>query len=178
MGIRPRKSALHHSNDSAKHAQTTLSSLRQDTDLWYRICVLLNDLSTVWDDPLAERCLSKTTHELYISAPYFSEFDAVKVLTTQIQNTVEVATTEDQWASGFQETPLSSSEMTTLEEAIHDRWARFVAMRRASGNSRPAGPHHMLPIYMSVLGIKKEELKDGRFLSRLWRYGPGDLKSQ
>ena len=178
MGIRIRKSAVHHSNDSAKHAQTTLSSLRQDTDLWYRICVLVRDLDTFWFDPVAERCLSKTTHELHISAPYFSESDALKVLTTQIQNTGGVVTTEKQWASGSQETPLPSSEITTLEDAIHDRWAIFGERRRASGISRPCQPYHMVPIFMSVLGINEDELKDERFLRRLTRYGPGKRKSQ
>ena len=178
MGIRIRKSAVHHSNDSAKNAQTTLSSLRQDTDLWYRICVLLNDLSTSWSDPSAERRVSKTTHKLYIGAPYFSESDAVKMLTTRIGNTAGVATREEQQTSGFQETPLPSSEIVTLEDALHTRLAKFLDKRRARGDLRPCGPHNMAPMYMSLLGVTKEELKDKRFLRRLWRCGPGDLKSQ
>ena len=178
MGIRTRKSALHHSNDNAKHAQTTLSSLRQDTDLWYRVCVLLNDLSTYRVDPSAERRLLKTTHELFISAPYFSESDAVKVRTTPIQTTIKVATTEEQWASGSQETPFSSSKMTTLEEAVHNRLAKVFEQHRASGDSRPCVPYDIVPVYMSFLGINKEELRDERFLRRLRRRGPGDLKSQ
>ena len=178
MGIRFRKSALHNSNTSAKHAETTLSSLRQDTDLWYRICVLLHDLCTYCDDPSALRRLDLTTDKLFICAPYFSESDAVKLLTTRIQNTVEVATTEEQWARGSQKSPLSSSEMTTVEEAIKKQWTGFFDNRRASGKSRSCPWYYMVPIYMSVLGITREELKDSRFLRRVWRHGPGDLKSQ
>ena len=176
MAKRTRKSAIHHSDNIAKQAETTLSTLRQDTDLWYRVRVLLNDLSTIGSDPSAERRLSLTAHELYISAPYFSESEAVKVRTIQIQNTVEAATTEEQSATGSQETPPSSVEMITLEEAIYKRLANFFDKRRASGDSRPCGPHDMVPVYMSVFCIGKDELKDERFLSRLRRSGLGDLK--
>ena len=178
MEIRIRKSAVHHSNNSAKHAQTTLSSLREDTGLW-RICVLLNDLRKYWDDPSAVRRLLSTTHKLYIGAPYFSESDAVKILTTRIQNTVEVATTEGPWTSGSQKSllsssdsqksPLSSSDMTTVEEAINKEKTHFFDKRRARGNSRPSDAYRMVPINMSVLGINKEELQDKHFLRRLWR---------
>ena len=175
MGIRNRKSAVHDSDNSAKHVQTRLSSLRGDTDLWYRICILLNDLRTYWDDPSAVRRLLSTTHKLFIGAPYFSESDAVKMLTTRIQNTAEVATTEGQWTSGSQESLLSSSEMTTVEEAINKEKANFFDKREASGKSRNCEAYRLVPINMSVLGITKEELQDER---RFWRYGPGDLKSQ
>ena len=100
------------------------------------------------------------------------------MLTTQIQNTVEVARTKEQWASGSQKSALSSSEMTTVEEAINEQLANFFDKRIASGNSRPCRAYNIVPIYMSVLNIDREELKDWRFLKRVWRHGPGDLKSQ
>ena len=173
-----RKSAVHHTDNTPQHAETSLSILRQDTDLWYRICVLLHDLSTIYKDPSAEMRLSFTEHELYISAPYFSESDAAKVRTTKIQNTVEAAATEGQSAYSSQETLLSSCKKITVEEAIHNRLANFFDKRRASGDSRPCGPHDMVPIYLNVFGIGKHELRNERFLSRLRRSGPGDLKSQ
>lgn len=178
MANKSRKSAVRHSNNTSKHAETSLSILRQDTDLWYRICVLLHDFSTIYRDPSAEMRLSFTEHELYLSAPYFSESDAAKVRTTRIPNTVEAAAKDEQSAYGSYETPPSASKMITVEEAIHNQLDNFFAKRRARGDSRPCGPHDMATVYMSVFGIRKEELKDERFLSRLRRSGPGYLKSQ
>ncbi|KAM0802260.1 hypothetical protein BDR22DRAFT_843951 [Usnea florida] len=93
-------------------------------------------------------------------------------------NIVEVVTTGKQWASGFHETPLLSSEMTIVEEAIDNLLAHFFDKRRASGDSRPCGPHDMVPVCMSVSCMYKEELKDECFMSRLRRSGLGDLGSQ
>lgn len=65
----------------------------------------------------------------------------------------------------------------TVEEAIHQRLANFFEKRRASGDSRPCGPHDMAPIYFSVFGIRKEEMQDRRFLSRVKRSGLKDAQS-
>lgn len=69
-------------------------------------------------------------------------------------------------------------EKVTLEQAIHNRLANFFDKRGASGDSRPCGPHDMVPIYMSVFGIGKEELRDERFLGRLRRSGLGGSVSR
>ena len=69
-------------------------------------------------------------------------------------------------------------EKVTLEQAIHNRLANFFDKWGASGDSRPCGPHDMVPIYVSVLGIGKEELRDERFLGRLRRSGLGGSVSR
>lgn len=172
------QNAVSQSDKSAKPAEATLSNLRQDANLWYRIRVLLHDLSNIGGDPSAERRLSSTTHKLYISAPYFTESEAIKVRTTVLDNPTEATTAEDR-SNGSSKNPSPPSyDKATLEEAIHNRLANFFDKRRASGDSRPCGPHDMFPIYVSAFGIGKEELKDKRFLSRLRRSGLGDSKSQ
>lgn len=172
MAKNGRKCAVKQSDDSAKPAEMKLSTLRHDADLWYRIRVLLHDLSNIGNDPSAEKRLSSTMHELYISAPYFTESEAIKVRTTLIDNTTEATTIEDQ-----KHPSLSPCEKAKLEEAIHNRLANFFDKRKASGDSRPCGPHDMVPIYVSAFGIGKEELEDEKFLSRLRRSGLGDFKS-
>ena len=178
MAKNSRKSTNKQSHNHAKEVKTTLSTLRQDADLWYRINVLLHDLNNIGSDPFAEKRLSLTTHELYISAPYFSESGATKLLSTVIDCATQVTVTEDESASSIEAPSSSSLEMIVLEEAIHNRLASFFDKRRASGDSRPCGPHDMLPIYASIFGIGKGELQDERFLSRLRRSGVGEIKSQ
>ena len=177
MAKQSRKSAVNQSEDGASIAETACPTLRQDADLWYRILVLLHDLSNFGSDLSAEKRLSSTTHELYISAPYFTESEAVKIRTTAIANITQAARMEDQRAKSFKARS-SSIEMIPLEVAIHKRLADFFDKRKASGDSRPCGPHDMFPIYQSAFGIAKEELKDKRFLSRLRRTGLEDSKSQ
>ena len=65
-------------------------------------------------------------------------------------------------------------ESKTVEEAIKEMLAGFFDKRRASGDSRPCGPHDMAPIYEKVFNIESSELRDERFLSRLRRSGLGD----
>ena len=179
MAKKSRKSALSQCDDSsAKTAEITVSTLRQDRDLWYGIRVLLYDLSNLGSDPSAEKRLSSTTHEIYISAPYFTESEALKIRTALMDDTPEAAATEDQSASSIQDGSSSRSKKLTVEQTIHNRLEHFFDKRRAGGDSRPCGPHDMVPIYVSAFGIGKEELKDERFLSRLRKSGLGDSKSQ
>ena len=179
MAGKSRKSEPKGSQNSIKPAETTLSALRQNADLWYRIRVLLHDLGSVGSDQAAAKRLSSTTHELYISAPYFTESEAIKIRTAVIDSATECTTEEEQSTNGFTGSSSSSScAYAIVEDAIHSRLASFFDKRRASGDSRPCGPHDMVPIYASVFGIDNGELKDERFLSRLRRSGLGDSVSQ
>lgn len=164
--------AIDNSDDSIKPTGSTISSLRENAELWYRIRVLIHDLGNIGKDSNSEKRLSITTHELYISPPYFSESEAIDVRTTLVDHTAEV-----EGSSSFEHTS-PSADKATLEEFIHNRLVNFFDKRKASGDSRPCGPHDMAPVYVSVFGISKEEMKDERFLSRLRRSGLGDSKLQ
>lgn len=59
----------------------------------------------------------------------------------------------------------------TIEEAIKHKLTNFFNKRRASGDSRPCGPHDMAPIYKKVFEISHAEIQDPRFLARLRRSG-------
>ena len=84
MVIRSSKPAVTAHENRSELIKTTLSALRQDLDLWYRIQVLLYDLSKVAHDPQSEKHISSTTHALYISEPYFSMSESTRILTTVI----------------------------------------------------------------------------------------------
>ena len=154
--------------NSTKSTTFTLSSLRQEQpDLWYRIRILLYDLGNVAKDPLSEKRLSSTTNELYISAPYFSEDEAISIRTALIDN-------HDAENADHSDNDSAGEGQLTVENAIHQRLTGFLDKRKASGDARPCGPHDMIPVYGDVFGISKEELRDERFLSRLRRSGLGD----
>ena len=152
---------------AVREAPVTLSSLREDLDLWYRIRVLLYDLNNV-KDRLSEKRLSSTMNELYISEPYFRDVDASKIRTALINE----ADVPDLFSNGIS----PEAQGITIEQALHHKLENFLDKRKASGDSRPCGPHDMVPIYGSIFGITKEDLGDERFLGRLRRSGLGDSR--
>ena len=149
---------------ASQSATVTLSDLREDLDLWYRIHVLLHDLNNVKDSP-SEKRLSMTMNELYISEPYFRDFEATKIRTALINDLDE---------PGFLDGIDTDGQEITVERALHYKLANFLDKRKASGDARPCGPHDMVPIYSSIFRITKEDLGDERFLGRLRRSGLGD----
>ena len=131
---------------AVKNATVTLSSLREDLDLWYRIRILLYDLNNV-KDLLSAKRLSSTMNELYISEPYFRDFEASKIRTALIDE-ADVA--------GLLSNGISpEAEEVTIEQALHYKLENFLDKHKASGDSRPCGPHDMVPIYGSIFGIAK-----------------------
>ena len=178
MAKRDRKPVDKSSIQTTQPAKTAISALRQDADLWYKIHVLLYDLSNIATDTNSEKRVSSTTHELYISKPYFTDSEATRIRTTLVDDTaVEVGTMDMQNASKPDPNPSFDKNMT-VEEAIHGLLSDFFSKRKASGDARPCGPHDMVPVYGSVFGIQKDELKDERFLSRLRRSGLGDSQGK
>ena len=186
MVKRNHKSQAPRPKNASQFERTNLSVLRQELELWYRLHVLLYDLNNVAKDPFSEKRLCSTTNELYISEPYFTDSQAIRIRTAIVDGVfgnADEATTNVTAEAGERETTNSSqSDSTssilnkdaTVEEVIHTSLSHFFDKRKASGDARPCGPHDMLPIYLSVFNVGKEELKDDRFLSRLRRSGLGD----
>ncbi|KAL8648841.1 MAG: hypothetical protein Q9210_004756 [Variospora velana] len=161
--------AMGKQNGPSARPLTALSEIQSNPDIWYRVQVLLHDLSNVGNDVLSEKRLSATTNELYISAPYFTETEATQILSTLVEP-----------SSGSEEliAPSPNILTATIQDTIHQRLAHFFDKRKASGDSRPCGPHDMLPIYLDVFKLQKGDLKDEKFLGRLRRSGLGDLVSK
>lgn len=133
----------------AKRTSYTLSELRNDQDIGYKIRVLIYDLRNMTKDKACENRTLQTTDALYISGPYFSDDEATAVKSTIVD----------------------SSAGISLEQAISKNLETFFEKRRASGDCRPCGPHDMVPVYLSCFGIDKAEIEDDRFISRLRRSG-------
>ncbi|KAI9711464.1 MAG: hypothetical protein M1820_002027 [Bogoriella megaspora] len=132
---------------SPSTASSTLADLREDPNLWYKICVLNYDLHNLKKDHNSEKRTLCTTDELYISTPYFTSDEARRIKSTVLD------------------------DGDTIEQAIATSLANFFEKRRASGDSRPCGPHDMAPVYRLCFGVDKAEIEDRRFLSRLRRSG-------
>ncbi|MDI1486646.1 MAG: hypothetical protein OHK93_005878 [Ramalina farinacea] len=131
-----------------------VSDLRQDANVWYKVLVLLYDFSNFAKDAQSEMRLNCTTHMLYISEPYFDQFEAQRIL----KATLDVD---------------EGCPTVSVEETIHGAFENFAKKRKASGDARPCGPHGLLPVYCDVFGVTKDQLRDEKFLSRLRRSGIG-----
>lgn len=101
----------------------TVSELRQDSNLSYKICALIYDLKNMAKDKSCENRTLQTTDALYISAPYFTPGEAAIVKAALVDRHLA----------------------TTVEDKITSDLATFFEKRRASGDSRPCGPHDMVP---------------------------------
>ena len=135
-----------------------VSDLRQDVNIWFKILVLLYDFSNFAKDAQSEMRLNCTIHMLYISEPYFRDFEADSILGA----TLDVD---------------EGSPKVSVEEAIYRAFENFAEKTKASGDSRPSGPHGLLPVYCDIFGVSKDELKDEKFLSRLRRSCIGGRQS-
>ena len=169
MGKQNKTPAGIQNDNRLENNKPKLSCLREDSDLWYRIQVLLYDLSKVTQDPQSDKRLSSTLHPLYTSKPYFSDSESTRILQAIID---DPPATSPPNTSG-DDSSMTLTQEPTIEQAIYEKTANFLTKRKASGDARPCGPHDLVPIYGAIFGIPKDELEDERFLFRLRRSGLG-----
>ncbi|KAM0553916.1 hypothetical protein ACHAPJ_007262 [Fusarium lateritium] len=145
---------------------TTTSAIATDPILGYKLRVLLHDFLNVKKDPNAEKRINSTTDEHYISAPYFDENQAATIKGAIID--VDVGSEESE---SYDPAVMVSQQGQSFETAVRTLLDNFLEKRRASGDARPCGPHHLVPMYAKLFGIDMKELEDIKFLSRLRRTG-------
>ncbi|GAB7339389.1 hypothetical protein MBLNU457_6027t1 [Dothideomycetes sp. NU457] len=121
----------------------TLTELRNSSDLWYKVRVLIYDLQNMKKDKTCENRTLQTTDPLYISAPYFSADEAAAVKNTVVDT--------------------SGGTTITLEEKMSSSLENFFEKRRASGDCRPCGPHDLVPVYLECFGMEKGDIVDEKF---------------
>lgn len=134
---------------SSQKQDLTVSDLREDRDLWYKICVMVYDLRNMSKDKTCKHRTLQTTDPLYISEPYFTPEEATLVKSALADR----------------------DKKTSVENTITTNLENFFEKRRASGDSRPCGPHNIFPIYVACFGIDKGEIEDEKFVSRVRRAG-------
>lgn len=155
------------SDGQQQSSKVSVSDLKQDLDPLYRIRVLLYDLRNMLTNRASEHRTLRTTNELYISDPYFtaSQANLIKAAITQEYMKPELEERVDDTEMAKEEEVVK--EPQPVEKANKARLTNFLEKRRASGNSRPCGPHDMAPIYESVFGINRSELQDDNFIRRV-----------
>ncbi|ATY62177.1 hypothetical protein A9K55_008947 [Cordyceps militaris] len=147
---------------------TTASAIRNDPALGYKLRVLIYDLLNVTRDPCSEKRINTTTDAHYLGLPYFSaeESQALKNAIIDVEPSL-YHVPGDLAADGNAAQLLSRS----VADALGMLLSGFFDKRRASGDSRPCGPHHLAPLYAALYGIDLAELQDAKFLARLRRNG-------
>lgn len=139
--------------EEAAAEPTTFSDLKNDEVLWYKTIFLLYDLCNIAKDQASEQRTLRTKEELYISEPYFTTSEAARIKATTVEiakdsaffDPVELEEEDAETTTTSIDVPESVST-TTIEEAIKTRLAGFLDKRKASGDSRPCGPHDLGPI--------------------------------
>lgn len=147
--------------DSGTSEETlrTTSQISSDKHVGFMLRVLLHDLQNVGKNPLSEKRLNRTTDEHYLSPPYFTPEE-----TASIKRALADKHTQNSEAAEYKSTAL-----TSVNDALTDMLGGFFDKQRASGDSRPCGPHDLVLIYCSLFGVKLDELQDETFLTRLRR---------
>lgn len=154
-------------NKETKILPTTSSAIIGDPDLGYKLRVLLHDLLNVTKDPASANRLNATTDEHYISLPYFTpeESEAVRNASIDTEPSLHHIPGNEEGEE------MASLISKTVIEALATILSGFLDKRRASGDSRPCGPHHLAPLYASIFNVELKELQDVKFLGRLRRNG-------
>jgi hypothetical protein len=162
----------------AEAAKTTLSELKGNRNVWYKIHVLIYDLCNIKNDRSSESRIDRTVDELYISEPYFTTSEAALIKATLVEVTKSTKDIIDKEVISNEEVNSVTKDFKAVEEAIKERLSNFYDKRKASGDFRPCGPHDMAPVYLSIFGIPRGELEDERFLGRLRRSGLDESREQ
>ncbi|KAF7546043.1 hypothetical protein G7046_g9424 [Stylonectria norvegica] len=154
---------------------TTTTAVAADPVLGYKIRVLLFDFLNVKKNPDSERRINSTTDEHYISAPYFDERQAavIKAAVVDVHLSCANGGYDDEAEmdeQGFR-SAAAGLESRNFDAALRDLMRTFVEKRRASGDARPCGPHHLAPMYAMLFGIKLDEVQESKILGRLRKSG-------
>jgi hypothetical protein len=161
-----------------RQLKATLSELKGNSDVWYKIHVLIYDLCNIKNDRSSQSRIEHTVDELYISEPYFTTAEAALIKATVVEVTKSTENIIDNEVTLNEEVHSATEDFNAVEEAIKGRLSNFYNKRKASGDFRPCGPHDMVPVYLSVFGIPRSELVDKRFLGRLRRSGLDESREQ
>lgn len=162
----------------------TTTAIASDSTLGYKFRVLLHDFLNITKDPNAGCRINATTDEHYISLPYFSPSETAMVKAAivdvdlsqqQLSAVMPAEIYVDDEDGGVGDSSLKSAiehlEENTFDEVVRALLQSFIDKRRASGDARPCGPHHLAPMYASLFGIDLKDIQNEKFLSRLRRAG-------
>lgn len=135
----------------------TVSAIRCDPDLGFRLRVLLYDLYTCTHALSSLQRISSATDPLYFGLPYFTPEEA-KYIRKAIADT-----DDDSWYGGYQP--------PTVQAKIHMELYVINQMHRRYPDIFPFAPSSMAVLYQKIFGVSNEDLFNEDFWDRLDRQG-------
>ncbi|THX20668.1 hypothetical protein D6D17_00519 [Aureobasidium pullulans] len=123
----------------------TISDLKSNNPLWWRIHVFTYDLRHYRERPDSLERLETIVDISYLSTPYFNESEV-----TQLKSTL-----------------LSTGKTLeeTIEQTLHERLNRRLKKRQESNDYRVCAAHDLAPIFEKAFGLEHKQLaRDVEFL--------------
>ena len=141
-------------------SSTSLPELKMDSNIWYKIHVLLYDLRHFEQSNISQSRLETVIDPSYLGEPYFNPEEAEKIKGARLDG--------DKTLSAL------------IEETLDERLNRRMKKRVESGDYRVCAAHDVAPILEKALGIKPKDLeRDQGFLNTMAANGlhlkPGEL---
>ena len=130
------------------NSSISLPELKMDSDIWYKIHVLLYDLRH-FEQSNVSRCRLETVIDpSYLGEPYFNPEEADKIKGARLDG--------DKTLSAL------------IEETLDERLNRRMKKRVESGDYRVCAAHDVAPILEKALGIRPKVLeRDQGFLNTM-----------
>jgi len=135
---------------------TSLPELKRNSNIWYRIHVLLYDLRHFEQSNVSRSRLETVVDPSYLGEPYFNQDEAEEIKGTHLNG--------------------DKAMSALIEEILNERLNRRMKKRVESGDYRVCAAHDVAPILEKALGIKPKDLeRDQAFLDTMSAHGL-DLK--
>ena len=127
------------SRSSMDNSLVSFPELKMDSDLWYRIHVLLYDLRHFEQSNVSQSRLETVVDPSYLGEPYFNQDEAEKIKGARLDG--------DKTMSAL------------IEETLNERLDRRMKKRVESGDYRVCAAHDVAPILEKALSIKPKDLE-------------------
>ncbi|KAH7383571.1 hypothetical protein BKA64DRAFT_760358 [Cadophora sp. MPI-SDFR-AT-0126] len=157
----------------------TVSDLRNNTPLWYKLHVLIYDLHNFRTAPHSQARLDSITSTSYVGPPYFTAAEAQMIKSTRIDTSPAVhpgvkkakSPSQSQSESQAQSEQQNMKRLeVVIEETLNERLERRLKKREESGDFRVCAAHDLAPILEKALGVSARDLqRDEEFLGLVER---------
>ena len=116
-----------------------LPELKMDSNIWYKIHVLLYDLRHFHESNVSRFRLETVIDPSYLGEPYFNPDEAEKIKGARLEGDRTMA--------------------ALIEETLNERLDRRIKKRMESGDYRVCAAHDVAPILEKALSIKPKDLE-------------------
>lgn len=123
----------------------SFAALKKDSNIWYKIHVLLYDLRHLEQNDVSRSRLETVVDRFYIGEPYFNQVEAEKIKGARVEGDKDLS--------------------TLIEEALRERLECRAKKRALSGDYRICAAHDLAPTLEKAFGIRSKELERSQTFS-------------